>query len=130
MGEPAVAKAMAGREGNGGNGENEIDASVPSVPSCSNSPIWSCHFVDIHSAVADGLPVDVEELKAALDDPEGWAQEFECQFLDTQAVLLPYELLAGCESLEATTAVGPDFWQTRPAVSRSPWELILGGIGI
>jgi phage FluMu gp28-like protein len=57
----------------------------------------------------------VEELKAALDDPEGWAQEFECQFLDTQAVLLPYELIAGCESLEATAAVAPEFWQSRPA---------------
>jgi phage FluMu gp28-like protein len=50
---------------------------------------WSCHLVDIHRAVAQGLPVNIEELKAALDDPEGWAQEFECQFLDTQSVLLP-----------------------------------------
>jgi phage FluMu gp28-like protein len=76
---------------------------------------WSCHFVDIHMAAKDGLPVNVEELRTALDDPEGWAQEFECQFLDTQAVLLPYELLAACESLEATAAVAPEFWNTRPS---------------
>ena len=41
---------------------------------------WSCHFVDIYGAVGEGLPVDVEELREALNDPEGWAQEFECQF--------------------------------------------------
>jgi hypothetical protein len=60
--------------------------------------LWeSCHFVDIHAAVADGLPANIEELKAAMDGPEGWAQEFECQFLDVQSTLLPYELIAPCE---------------------------------
>jgi phage FluMu gp28-like protein len=82
---------------------------------------WSCHFVDIHTAVAEGLPVNVEELKAAIDDPEGWAQEFECQFLDVQAVLLPYELIAACESEEAATAVSPEFWQTT-----APWPIDMG----
>lgn len=72
---------------------------------------WSCHFVDIHSAVADGLPVNTEELRAALDDAEGWAQEFECEFLDAQSVLLPYELIASCESEEATVSAPGDFWQ-------------------
>jgi hypothetical protein len=84
-------------------------SSVSSAASCSSSPIWSCHFVDIYSAVADGLALDVEQLKAALDDPDGWAQEYECQFLDTQTVLLPYELIASCESVEATAAVRPEF---------------------
>jgi phage FluMu gp28-like protein len=82
---------------------------------------WSCHFVDIQTAVRDGLPVQVEELKAALDDPEGWAQEFECQFLDAQAVLLPYDLITSCESLEATAAVAPQFWQTVP-----PFPVVMG----
>jgi phage FluMu gp28-like protein len=76
---------------------------------------WSCHFVDIYTAVREGLPVNVEELKAAIDDPEGWAQEFECQFLDVQSVLLPYELIAACESDEATAAVSAEFWQTTPS---------------
>jgi phage FluMu gp28-like protein len=82
---------------------------------------WSCHFVDIHKAVAEGLPVNVEELKAAIDDPEGWAQEFECQFLDVQAVLLPYELIATCESEEATAAIPAEFWQTT-----APWPIDMG----
>lgn len=71
---------------------------------------WSCHKVTIHDAVAQGLPVDIEELRQALDDPEGWAQEFECEFLDTASVLLPYELIATCESLEATATCPMEFW--------------------
>jgi phage FluMu gp28-like protein len=74
---------------------------------------WSCHFVDIYTAVKEGLPLDIEELKAAVDDPEGWAQEFECQFLDVQAVLLPYELIASCESAEATATVPAGYWDTK-----------------
>ena len=66
--------------------------------------------MDIHTAVKDGLPLNIEDLKAAVDDPEGWAQEFECQFLDVQAVLLPYELIASCESVEATSAVPAEYW--------------------
>jgi len=71
---------------------------------------WSKHKVTIYDAVKEGLPVDIEELKAALDDPEGWAQEFECEFLDTSAVLLPYDLIATCESAEATAAISFEFW--------------------
>jgi phage FluMu gp28-like protein len=80
---------------------------------------WACHFVDIHTAVAQGLPVNIEQLRAALNDPEGWAQEFECQFLDVQTVLLPYDLIAACESPEATVAVPAAYWsgaRQRPLV--------------
>lgn len=81
-------------------------------PEISNPSQWSCHWIDIYTAVAEGLPVNIEELKNAVDDPEGWAQEFECQFLDIQSVLLPYELIASCESEEATISVPSGFWQT------------------
>jgi len=84
-------------------------------------PIWSCHFVDIHRAVNEGLAVNVAEIKAAFDDPEGWAQEFECQFLDVQATLLPYDLIAACESLEATAIVPHEFWQ-----AAQPFPLVMG----
>jgi phage FluMu gp28-like protein len=99
--------------GNGDNGEEERpEIKLPAVHDF--GPVWSCHFVDIHKAAEQGLKVDVVELRAALDDADGWAQEYECQFLDTQSVLLPYDLLATCESIEATTAVAPEFWQARP----------------
>lgn len=63
---------------------------------------WSRHLVTIHDAVAQGLPLDVEELKEGLNDPDGWAQEYECVPLDGSNVLLPYELIALAESAEAT----------------------------
>jgi phage FluMu gp28-like protein len=73
--------------------------------------VWSKHKVDIHTAIARGLPLNADELRAGLDDAEGWAQEYECQFLDSAAVLLPYELIALCESPEATMKASPEFWQ-------------------
>lgn len=75
---------------------------------------WSGHKVSIYDAVRLGLPVDIEELREALNDPEGWAQEFEVEFLDAANVLLPYELIALCENPLATTTVGPDFWRVAP----------------
>lgn len=75
---------------------------------------WSCHRVTIHDAVKQGLPVDVDELREGLDDPEGWAQEYELEFLDQASVLLSYDLIAGCENALASDAAAPDFW-LRPA---------------
>jgi phage FluMu gp28-like protein len=82
---------------------------------------WSCHFLDIYSAVKRGLPVDIDELKAGMDDPEGWAQEYECQFMDVQSTLLPYELIATCESVEARDVCPPEFWLATP-----PHPLVMG----
>ena len=64
---------------------------------------YAKHLVTIYDAIADGMPLDADKLKAALDDPDAWAQEYECVPMDTSAVLLTYELLAGCESPEAST---------------------------
>jgi phage FluMu gp28-like protein len=79
---------------------------------------WSGHKVDIHTARERGLPVDIEALQAGLDDPEGWAQEFMCEFLDAAAILLPYELIATCESAEATATIGGDYWTQKTAGPR------------
>jgi len=68
---------------------------------------YSKHKLTIEDAVAGGLPVDVEELRRAIDDPDAWAQEYMCEFIDSTSVLLPYELIAGCESEEATVDMAP-----------------------
>jgi phage FluMu gp28-like protein len=110
--------------GTGGHGENAEGKPPlsPRPPVQKNpTPMWSCHFVDIKTAADQGLKVDLQELKEALDDPEGWAQEFECQFLDVQSTLLPYELIAVCESADATAGVPPEFWQSPP-----PSPLVMG----
>ena len=76
---------------------------------------YSAHKVTIHDAIKDGMPLDAEKLRAALDDPDAWAQEYECEPMDSSTVLLPYELIALCESPEATTMVSPEFWNSSPA---------------
>jgi phage FluMu gp28-like protein len=76
---------------------------------------YSKHKTTIHDAVAEGLAdksgktreAFIAELREGLDDPEGWAQEFECEFLDGAAVLLPYELIALAESAEAREFADP-----------------------
>lgn len=59
---------------------------------------YSKHKVTIEDAVRMGLPVDIEELKAGVDDPDIWAQEYMCEFIDNTSVLLPYEMIGKCES--------------------------------
>jgi phage FluMu gp28-like protein len=79
-------------------------------PHSLHSIIWSCHRVDIHDAIREGLQLDAEELRAGLDDPEGWDQEYELNFLDQASVLLPYEVIAPCEDPLATESAPDGFW--------------------
>jgi len=84
---------------------------------------YAKHFTDIYKAVEEGLPVDIEELRRGLDDEEAWAQEYECKFLDEATAFLTYELIASCESeqasadlpdrLEGRTFVGVDIGRKR-----------------
>lgn len=72
--------------------------------------LFSRHTVTIHDAVADGLPRDIEELKRATRDPDTWAQEFECAFLDTAG----REWLAFDEILAALDAPALPAYDGRP----------------
>jgi phage FluMu gp28-like protein len=63
--------------------------------------LFSRHVVSIYDAVADGLPRNPAELKQAMGDPTAWAQEFECQFVDGATSWLPYDLIDGCEDVDA-----------------------------
>jgi phage FluMu gp28-like protein len=62
---------------------------------------WSRHICDIYQAVADGLPRDIEELRAGLADEDAWAQEYELKYLDEASAWLSYELISGCEDDDA-----------------------------
>ena len=59
---------------------------------------YSKHKVTIEDAVRMGLPINLDELKAGVDDPDIWAQEYMCEFIDNTSVLLPYEMIGKCES--------------------------------
>ena len=59
--------------------------------------IWSQHVVNIHQAVADGLPRDIDELRAGLNDDELWRQEYELEWLDEASAWLSFDLINGME---------------------------------
>ncbi len=67
---------------------------------------WSRHIVDIYQAVADGLPRDIEELKAGIADADAWAQEYELQWLDEASAWLSYDLISSCEDENAGDPAG------------------------
>ena len=77
---------------------------------------YSGHFVTIYDAVADGLPVNAAEIKAGLDDPDAWAQEYECNPTDTSNVLLPYDLLSQAETIDATEVIEHEFFEANREV--------------
>ena len=71
---------------------------------------WAIHRVTLDDAIRAGLPIDAAELRAAMDDPESAAQEFDLEFLDGSNVLLPYDIIALAESAEAREFCDPAFF--------------------
>ena len=80
---------------------------------------WSIHRTPITLAAPE-LGTDIEELERAIDDDETWKQEFLALFIDGTSVLLPYDVMAKCESMEATLSITPE-----EMAGRGPWY---GGI--
>ena len=62
-----------------------------------DASVWSKHRVTIHDAVAQGLDIDIDELKAGLNDDEVWAQEFELEWAEGSATALLWEDIIACE---------------------------------
>lgn len=74
-----------------------------------NDSSWSCRRVTIWQALLMGIKQNPERLlKLYGDDLEGWMQEMLCVWLDASNVLLPYELIQSCESLEASEYDTPE----------------------
>lgn len=76
---------------------------------------WSGHWCDAHLAVAEGCPLDIEELRVAMGDDELFAQEYLCQFLDAESQLIPGDLIETAVSGRASTAL-PSGWRAAAAV--------------
>lgn len=62
---------------------------------------WSRHTVDIYQAVADGLPRNIDELRAGIADDDAWAQEYELHYLDEASAWLSYDLISSAEDAGA-----------------------------
>ncbi len=77
----------------------------------SKDDAWSRHIVDIYQAVAQGLPFDIETEKAAMNDPDGWFQEFELGWLDDAGPWLDWDLINSAEDPDAGK---PELYQGGP----------------
>lgn len=73
--------------------------------------VWSCHFVTLRNAIAEGLPVDYEELAEAINDPIAQAQEMDLEFLDGCFQLLASDLITQSESPLADSMQEDDYWE-------------------
>jgi phage FluMu gp28-like protein len=73
------------------------------------APDFKRHKTSVYDAVDQGLGLNIEELKANLADPDGWAQEFECQFMEHAAQVFPIDLIRSAE--DPAASFGP--WNTR-----------------
>jgi len=85
---------------------------------------WSGHKVSIYDAVQQGFAVDVDSLRAGCDDEETWLQEYGCEFLSDAANYIPMELIAACESFEATAELTD--WSVGAIHESPPRDLYLG----
>lgn len=85
-----------------------------------HAPDFSRHKTTVYDAVAAGLALNLDELRANLADPDGWAQEFECQFMEHSSQVFPLELVKACENDDATQDAPAELFATdrplRPAL--------------
>jgi phage FluMu gp28-like protein len=83
-------------------GDGELDiASTPKGHSnmfydLRDNPRFVTSTVTLLDAIAQGLPADAAEMRAAMGDDELYRQEFLCEFLDEATAFLTYEQIAAC----------------------------------
>lgn len=77
------------------------DGVAPS-PNPKRIGIWSAHWVDVFLAVAEGCPINIDEMRELIKDDETFSQEFLCAFLKAMGSWLSLELVAAAEDDSAT----------------------------
>ena len=84
-------------------GDGELDvASTPKGRSnvfhqLRDNEHFSTSIVTLPDAVAQGLDVDVEQIRSAMGDEELYRQEFLCEFLDEATAFLTFEQIEACQ---------------------------------
>lgn len=63
---------------------------------------WSKHKTTIYDAIAGGLKLNADELREQCADEDTWRQEFNCEFIDSSRTAFSYEMLAACETEDAS----------------------------
>jgi len=67
------------------------------------NPLWFRQKLTIYDAVEKGLKINIEELRKGVPTEDIWRQEYLCEFMEEDEVLLSYELIHSCtlEGIEA-----------------------------
>lgn len=79
--------------------EFKLTDQIPPDPNPKRVGTWSCHFVNVDMAIAEGCPINKAELHDLYKgDPETENQEFNCAFLQGGEAWIPLELIARAES--------------------------------
>ena len=68
---------------------------------------FSHSTVTLPDAIAQGLDLDLEEVRRSIGDEELFRQEFLCEFLDESTAFLTYEQIAACEDPALVKQVPP-----------------------
>ena len=76
--------------------------------------VWSVHWVDIHQAVAQGCPINIDEMRAAAGDEDTWLQEYCCVFLADAQNYIPMELIVAAESADASMDTSLEAFAAEP----------------
>jgi phage FluMu gp28-like protein len=87
-----------------------IDGIAPPQNPVKRGP-WSGHWIDVYIAVAEGCPINIDEMKLGVGDQDTWDQEFCCKFLKATGAWLPLELIAKVEDEGATIELPDPFHQ-------------------
>lgn len=76
---------------------------------------WSVHWVDANMAIADGCPINMQEMRDLIKDDDIVNQEFYCAFLKSGGAWIPLDLIQRAEDGSATTD-WPGGYETRNAL--------------
>jgi len=97
-----LAKAAGLTEGDPAADDESGWRAEPTANAGGSALAWSGHWCDIAKAVRQGLQIDLDLLRAGVDE-EAWRQEFCCEFLSGASQWIPLELFERCVSQEAST---------------------------
>jgi len=71
-------------------------------------PDFNRHRVDIFGAIRGGTPIEVESIRRNMD-PDSFAQEYLCEFVDESTAFIPYDTIRGCISDQPELGNGKNF---------------------
>jgi phage FluMu gp28-like protein len=70
---------------------------------------WSWHYLDAPMAIAEGCPIDLEEMREGMQDEDAFNQEFLCVFLKAVGAWLTLDLVSGAEDANCDGVVVSDY---------------------